>query len=174
MKKPTQINGFGSFLAILVLVITMTKSGLAQNWGTDAGLLQGEHLQRVNLIFNEKLESASGYTPWIPIGTFQANLAGERAYAPTCFTVFYSISRTGIENPGDPIFSLIAQVALLDTLSDWKNFDGSLQIHPVATPLTVEGQYFKPVPVYGGGWLRFKCTSTNKLNVKIYLLKYRD
>ncbi|MBS1260824.1 MAG: hypothetical protein MAG453_00140 [Calditrichaeota bacterium] len=141
---------------ILLLAVTLTGSASAQHAADVEGLLQGEHIARTTTLYDGVLKAAADTTAWLAFGTHSAALAAERAYAPTRFTAFVVLDTSGVAHAADPSLTLRAQVALTDTAVAYVNRDGTLELAPPGNPITaLDGGRVFPVPIYGGGWLRF-------------------
>lgn len=160
--------------SIAALLIVPTTCLRAQSFGTAVGLLQGEHLARSSTLYSDTLKAGADTTAWIAFGTHAADLAAERPYAASRFTLFVKLDTAGVAHAADPQVSLHAQVALDDTATAYIQEDGSLTLAPASNPVTsVDPGSVLPVPVYGGGWLRFIVEAEDTVAVRLDLWRTR-
>lgn len=164
-----------NFLFCILLLFNLIPShGLAQSWGSSTGLLQGERIAQVTSIFSDTVKAASDTTSWIAFGTHNSSLAGERVFAPTRFTLFLRTDTTDVPHNSSPSISLKAELALNDTTDPiYEQYDQSLQLIPAGMPLTTTTGQAIPVPIYGGGWVRFIVSSADSAFVDMYLWRIR-
>lgn len=164
----------GAAIVIASLCLFCALSASAQSFSSTAGLLQGERIARVTTVYDDTLRASTTTTAWIPFGTHLVELASERVFAPTRFTLFVKLDTAGIAHAADPSLTLSAQIALDDTLTAYEQFDGSLDLLPATDPMTTVGVGESMiVPVYGGGWLRFIVTSADTAAVRLSLWRVR-
>lgn len=160
-----------AILLLLVLVAAILPALChGQSFGSSTGLLQGEHLARVNTLYNDTLRASSDTTAWLPIGTFDPALAAERPYAPGRFTAFVWLDTTGTNAAAGPSVVMRAELALADTSRPYDHADGTLSLVPSSSPLTGQATgHVLPVPAYGGGYLRFILTAEDSTRVELDL-----
>lgn len=159
---------------IATLVLFCAWSAHGQDFGTTTGLLQAERIARVTTVYDDTLRAASDTTAWVAFGTHNADLASERTFAPTRFTLFVKLDTAGIAHADAPSLTLTAQVALNDTLTAYEQFDSSLDLIASTAPLTeTEPGQSIIVPVYGGGWLRFILSNADSARVQLNLWRVR-
>lgn len=146
----------------------------SQGWGTAAGLLQGERLARVTMVYNDTLRASTDTTSWVPFGTHSAAFASERTFAPTRFTLFVKLDTANVAHTANPEVTLSAQLALNDTTVAYEQRDGSLILASATNPIeeVPVGQVLS-VPVYGGGYLRFIIGASDSVKVRIDLWRVR-
>ncbi|MBZ0266162.1 hypothetical protein K8I28_16010 [bacterium] len=162
------------FVCILILLLLLPSLLFAQSWGSSTGLLQGERIAQVSSIFSDTVKATNDTTSWIAFGTHVSSLASERVYAPTRFTLFLRADTTDVPHNADPSISLKAELALNDTTEViYEQYDQSLQLIPTGMPLTTTTGQAIPVPIYGGGWLRFIVTSADSAYVDMHLWRTR-
>ncbi|MDP8207618.1 MAG: hypothetical protein P9L92_13205 [Candidatus Electryonea clarkiae] len=143
-------------------------------WGTTTGLMQGERIARVTTLMNDILKAETDTTSWLAFGTHLNAYPQEKEYAPTRFTLFFYADTTDVPNAAGPSVTLKAQIALDDTSGKvYEQRDGSLDLVPDTDPVTTIAGQVLPVPVYGGGWIRFIVTSTDSAKVKLDLWRIR-
>lgn len=160
--------------ALLIAALLLPACAKAQSWGSATGLIQGEHLARATTVYDAVLRARSDTTAWIPVGTHTAALAAERPYAPTRFTLFARLDTAGVAHAAAPSVTLRAQVALGDTAFAYEQADGSLELVDALNPLTsIAAGRSLPVPLYGGGWVRFLVTSADTARVRLDLWRVR-
>ncbi len=165
-RVPRRLAG----MLLLAMLLPVASAAWGQNWGTPAGLLQGEHLARSGKVYDDTLRATADTTAWIPFGTHAAALAGERVYAPGRFTLFVLVDTTGVPHAAGPEITLRAELALDDTTSmPYEQWDGSLLLAPDTNPIRSAAGLVIPVPVYGGGWLRFIVGSADTARVRLDL-----
>ncbi len=146
----------------------------AQTWGTSEGLLQGERLARVTTLLNDTLRAETDTTAWLPFGTHIADLADERIYAPTRFTLFVHADTSGGIADSGPEITISAQIALSDTTGVvYEQRDGSLELVPDSSPIKSTIGQIIPIPVYGGGWIRLVVASDDTAVVKCDMWRVR-
>jgi hypothetical protein len=163
---------FTALAALLTLLCVW--SAHAQDFGTTTGLLQGERIARVSTVYDGILRAEADTTVWIPFGTHNADLASERIFAPTRFTLFAAIDTAGIPHAAGPSLNLKAQVALEDTAAPYVQLDGSLTLVHSTDPMTdAEVGRSMIVPLYGGGYVRFIAASSDTLALKLDLWRVR-
>ncbi len=161
---------FATIPLILTLMLFATIPVSAQSFGSADGLLQGQHLARVSTLHNATISDETVTTAWLPFGTHDAALASERPYAPGRFTAFVLMDTVGVSTGTAPSLTLKAQVALTDTSVAYENRDLTLELAPDGNPLTtVATSQVLPVPVYGGGYIRFVMTIEEAATVKLDL-----
>lgn len=163
------------FLLLTAVVLLILPASLcAQGFGSATGLLQGEHLARSTLLLQDTLKATSDTTAWLPFGTHRAVLAGERPFAPTRFTLFVKLDTANVNYAAAPRVALAAEVALNDTATAYVQQDGSLTLAPSTAPVTeVAHGVILPVPVYGGGWVRFIATAEDSVAIRVDLWRTR-
>jgi len=159
---------------IILLSHLCSLSARAQSFSSAAGLLQGERIARATPVYNDTLFAEADTTAWLPFGTHIAALAPERVFAPTRFTLFAKLDTAGIAHAADPELTVFAQLALSDTTQPYEQEDGSLALAPTTDPLIrTDVGLVLPVPVYGGGWIRFIVESSDTLQVRLDLWRVR-
>ncbi|GBE30371.1 hypothetical protein BMS3Bbin04_01404 [bacterium BMS3Bbin04] len=159
-----------TFILLLTVLLLSSTIANAQSFGSASGLLQGQHLARVTNLHNAVITDATVTTAWIPFGTHDESLAGERPYAPSRFTAFVYMDTVGVSTGVAPSLVLKAQVALTDTSIVYENLDLTLDLAPEGNPITsVDIGQVLPVPVYGGGYIRFVMTVDEAAIVKLDL-----
>lgn len=164
--------GFALLAAFLLYLCALSAN--AQSFTSTTGLMQGERIARVSTVFNGTLKASSDTTGWVAFGTHLAGLATERAFAPTRFTLFVKLDTAGVAHAHDPSVTLSAQLALDDTSIAYDQSDGSLSLFPTTDPLTqVSPGSSVPVPIYGGGWVRFIVAAEDTVDVKLDLWRVR-
>jgi hypothetical protein len=164
--------GFAILTAVLLYLCALSAN--AQSFSSSTGLMQGERIARVTTIYNDTLRAGSDTTAWIPFGTHRAELASERVFAPTRFTLFVKLDSAGIAHAADPSVTLSAQLALDDTTVAYNQLDGSLELIPAASPLIqVEPGVALPIPIYGGGWVRFIVAAEDTVCAQLDLWRVR-
>lgn len=136
--------------------------------------MQADRVAQVRLVFQDTLRASADTTSWIPFGTHLPSLAAERIPAPRRFTLFIKVDTAEVPHAADPSVWIRAEIALTDTAgATYSQYDGSLNLVPFSWPIeTVEGQSV-PVPVYGGGWLRFIVQASDTAAVKMHLWSAR-
>jgi len=164
--------------AVLLLILILSVSVFAgppfRYWGTTAGLLQGERIARVTTLYDDTLKADTDTTSWLAFGTYLEDFPHEREYAPTRFTAFILADTTGVPHAAAPSVTLRAQIALYDTAGAvYEQRDGSLELAPDADPITTAVGQSIPVPVYGGGWIRFIVSSADTALVRLDLWRAR-
>lgn len=177
-KKEKNSRKAALAMLLLPLVLVLSASVFAgppfRYWGTTAGLLQGERIARVTTLYNDTLKADTDTTSWLAFGTYLEDFPHEREYAPTRFTAFILADTTGILHAAVPSVTLRAQLALFDTTSAvYEQLDGSLELVPDAGPITTAVGQSIPVPVYGGGWIRFIVSSADTARVRLDLWRAR-
>ncbi len=154
-------------LAVLTLALASSIVS-AQDWNSTAGLLQGEHIARVTTLMEDTLRAEADTTAWLAFGTHTAALAGERKYNPSRFTAFVKVDTAGVSHASTPSITLEAELALSDTNgTTYVQYDNSLSLISATYPLTSTIGQAIPVPVYGGGWIRFIVSSADSAEVKL-------
>jgi len=179
-KNTFRTGKYHSFIllgaALLSLVLVSSSRVLAQlpYWNTTTGLLQGERVARVTMLYDDTLRASTVTTSWLPFGTHLSNHPEERGYAPTRFTLFVVADTTNVPHASGPEVTVTAQLALNDTTGYvYEQADGSLELAPSSGPITTSlGQVF-PVPIYGGGWIRFVVTSADSARVRLDFWRIR-
>ncbi|MBD3166389.1 hypothetical protein GF324_07315 [bacterium] len=168
----------GMLFLLLLTLLVFTVTSHSQSFGTSAGLLQGERIARVDELYKDVLKATSDTTAWIPFGTHdlgisQPELLTERIFAPTRFTLFMRVDTTAISHDSGPSITVSSEIALSDTAESYVNHDGTSDLIPSSDPLTETGGRMVPVPVYGGGFLRFIVTSADSAEVELHLWRVR-
>ncbi|MFH0881658.1 MAG: hypothetical protein V2A56_01630 [bacterium] len=164
--------GFAILTAVLLYFCALSAN--AQSFSSTAGLLQGERVARVTTLYDGIIKAAADTTSWLRFGTHTADLASERVFAPTRFTLFVKVDTATVAHAADPSITVSAQVALDDTTVIYEQWDESLILIPTTDPLTIAGTGVSlPIPVYGGGYLRFIIVSADSANVRLDLWRVR-
>ncbi len=181
-RTPTsRTSGWWLVLSLTVLTLAtcwplldLTPEARAQTWNTPEGLLQGERLARVTTLLDDTLRATADTTAWLPFGTHIADLATERLFAPTRFTLFLHADTSGGIAGAGPSVTVTAQLALSDTSGTvYEQRDGSLDLAPSSDPITTTTGQVIPVPVYGGGWLRLIVASADTARVTCDIWRVR-
>jgi hypothetical protein len=165
-------------IPILVLLVVVAAISLetveAQTpgrfWNTTTGILQGERIARATNLYNDTLRATTDTTSWLAFGTHLAGYPLEKEYGPSRFTAFFIVDTSGVAHAAGPSVTLRAQIALSDTTGTlYEQRDGSLDLVPSTDPVTTTTGQSIPVPVYGGGWIRFIVTSSDSASVRLDL-----
>lgn len=160
-------------LACLLLVLLNTATLHAQSWGTAEGLMQAERIARVTTLCDDTLNADSLTTAWIPFGSFLQAFPDERIFGPGKFTLFLYADDSSVNVSGDMEITVQAELALEDTTRTYTQRDGSLNLIPASWPVSEPGGYALPVPVYGGGYIRFTVESSDTSTVRLDLWRTR-